>query len=60
MPRLSGRLAPGERLTLTVRPGMRTMTFRPTVLAVEEGTLIRRCGRLGMPGLFDGDHELRL
>ena len=41
MPRLSGRLAAGERLTLTVRPGTRTMTFRPTVLAVERGSLIR-------------------
>jgi hypothetical protein len=60
MPRLSGRLAPGERLTLTVRPGTRTMTFRPTVLAVEDGTLIRWRGRLGVPGLFDGEHELRL
>jgi hypothetical protein len=60
MPRLSGRLAPGERLTLTVRPGTRTMTFRPTVLAVEDGTLIRWRGRLGLPGLFDGEHELRL
>jgi hypothetical protein len=60
MPRLSGRLAPGERLTLTVRPGTRTMTFRPTVLAVDGGTLIRWRGRLGMPGLFDGEHELRL
>jgi hypothetical protein len=60
MPRLSGRLAPGERLTLTVRPGTRTMTFRPTVLAFEDGTLIRWRGRLGMPGLFDGEHELRL
>jgi hypothetical protein len=60
MPRLSGRLAPGERLTITVRPGTRTMTFRPTVLAVEDGTLIRWRGRLGMPGLFDGEHELRL
>jgi len=36
------------------------MTFRPTVLAVEDGTLIRWRGRLGMPGLFDGEHELRL
>ena len=60
MPRLSGRLALGERLTLSVRPGTRTMTFRPTVLAFEDGTLIRWRGRLGMPGLFDGEHELRL
>jgi hypothetical protein len=60
MPRLSGRLAPGERLTLTVRPGPRTMTFRPTVLAVQDGVLIRWRGRLGVPGLFDGEHELRL
>jgi hypothetical protein len=60
MPRLTGRLAPGERLTLTVRPGTRTMTFRPTVLAVEDGRLIRWRGRLGVPGLFDGEHELRV
>jgi hypothetical protein len=60
MPRLSGRFAAGERLTLTVRPGKRTMTFRPTVLAVEDGTLIRWRGRLWMPGLFDGEHELRV
>src|SRR4051812_12439775 len=60
MPRLSGRLAPGERLTVTVRPGTRTMTFRPTVLAVLDGALIRWRGRLGLPGLFDGEHELRL
>jgi hypothetical protein len=60
MPRLSGRLAPGERLTVTIRPGTRTMTFRPTVLEVEDGRLIRWRGRLGMPGLFDGEHELRL
>ena len=60
MPRLSGRLVRGERLTLTVRPGTRTMTFRPRVLAVEDGTLIRWRGRLGMSGLFDGEHELRV
>jgi hypothetical protein len=60
MPRLSGRLGLGERLTLSVRPGTRTMTFRPTVLAFEDGTLIRWRGRLGVPGLFDGEHELRL
>jgi hypothetical protein len=60
MTRLSGRFALGERLTVTIRPGKRSMTFRPTVLAVEDGTLIRWRGRLGMPGIFDGEHELRL
>ena len=60
MPRLSGRLALGERWTLSVRPGTRTMTFRPTVLAFDDGALIRWRGRLGVPGLFDGEHELRL
>lgn len=60
MPRLSGRLAAGERLTLTVRPGKRAMTFRPTVLAVEDGAVIRWRGRLGVRGLVNGEHELRL
>jgi hypothetical protein len=36
------------------------MTFLPTVLAVEDGTLIRWRGRLGLPGLFGGEHQLRL
>ncbi len=57
---LAGRLAVGERLTVTVRPGRRTMTFRPTVLAVEDGRLVRWRGRAGVPGLADGEHELRL
>ncbi len=60
MTQLSGRLAADERLTVTIRPGQRTMTFRPTVLAVEEDRLIRWRGRLGVPGIFDGEHELRL
>ncbi len=36
------------------------MTFRPTVLAIEDGRLIRWRGRAGVPGIFDGEHELRL
>ena len=36
------------------------MTFRPTVVALEAGALLRWRGRLGMPGLFDGEHELRV
>lgn len=58
--RLSGRLAVGERLTVTIRPGRRSMTFRPTVLAVEDGSLVRWRGRAGVRGVFDGEHELRV
>ncbi|WP_324277799.1 SRPBCC domain-containing protein [Blastococcus brunescens] len=60
MTELSGRLAVGERLTVTIRPGERSMTFRPTVLAIEDGAFVRWQGRLLMPGIFDGEHELRL
>ncbi len=57
---ISGRLAVGERVTVTIRPGRRTMTFRPTVLAIEDGTLILWRGTAGVRGIFDGEHELRL
>jgi hypothetical protein len=57
---ISGRLAVGERVTVTIRPGRRTMTFRPTVLAIEDGTLIRWRGTAGVRGIFDGEHELRV
>jgi len=36
------------------------MTFHPVVQALEPGTLLRWRGKLGVPGLFDGDHELRV
>lgn len=60
MTQLHGRLAVGERLRVTIRPEKRSMTFRPTVLAIDKNALIRWRGRLGVPGLFDGEHELRL
>jgi hypothetical protein len=60
MTRLSGRLAVGERLVVTIRPGPRAMTFKPTVVALEPARLIRWQGRLGVRGIFDGEHELRL
>lgn len=58
MTRLQGPLRVGERFTVTIRPGKRTMTFRPTMRAVDEHKLIRWQGRLGIPGVFDGDHSL--
>jgi hypothetical protein len=58
--RLDGAFAVGERLRVTLHAGRRTMTFRPRVVAHEPGRLLRWQGRLGVPGLFDGRHELRL
>ena len=60
IPCLSGVLRVGQRLRVTIRAGRRTMTFRPVVGALEDGALIRWQGRLGLPGIFDGEHELRI
>ncbi len=49
----------GARLTLTIRaPGVRAVTFKPRVLDLRPGRLIRWKGRLLAPGLFDGRHAL--
>ncbi|MCW2765979.1 MAG: Polyketide cyclase/dehydrase [Nocardioides sp.] len=60
MPRLDGVLETGTRLAVTIRPGKRSMTFKPTVVALERGRLVRWQGRLIVRGIFDGEHELRL
>jgi len=58
--RLQGEARVGERLEVTVQPpNRRAMTFRPSVLAADSGELRWR-GRVLMPGLFDGEHTLRL
>ena len=56
----SGEVAAGRRLRLRMRPpGGRSTTFRPTVQAAGGGEL-RWFGRLGIGGLFDGEHRFRL
>jgi len=60
MPRLQGPLRVGERFAVTIRPGKRTMTFRPTLRAFDERKLICWQGRLGIPGIFDGVHSLKI
>lgn len=57
----SGRLAEGETLTLRMVPAQgRAMTFRPRLLAVRPGVLLRWIGRLIVPGIFDGTHQFAL
>ena len=61
MHRAEGELRPSARLDVEIEPpGSRRMTFKPTVLSVEPEQELRWRGRLIMPGLFDGEHSIRL
>jgi hypothetical protein len=59
--RISGELREGRRLEVRIEPpGGRAMTFKPTVRAVEANRELRWLGRLLAPGIFDGQHSLRI
>jgi hypothetical protein len=52
-----GRLQVGERLRVVIRPPRaKARTFRPTVRRVDRPHAFSWLGRLGVPGLFDGEH----
>jgi hypothetical protein len=52
-----GQLRLGERLAVTIRPpGRKASTFHPTVLAYKPNRELRWLGRVGLPGIFDGEH----
>lgn len=58
IPRISGPLTTGERLDVRLQPpGGPGMTLRPTVLEAAPGRALRWLGRLGIPGVFDGEHR---
>ena len=57
---ISGELHEGAKLEVRIEPpGARATTFKPTVRAVEASRELRWLGRL-LPGLFDGEHSLRI
>jgi hypothetical protein len=57
----SGELREGAPLDITFKAGTRKpVRMRPTVVAVEPGRSLRWKGRLPIPRLFDGEHELRV
>jgi hypothetical protein len=57
--RASGEVRPGTRLDITITaPGMKPVSFKPRVLDVEPGHLVRWKGEYKVPGLFDGRHAL--
>jgi hypothetical protein len=58
---ISGKATVGDRLALTVQPpGGRAMGFEPTVLAADAPRELRWLGRVGVPGIFDGEHSFVL
>jgi hypothetical protein len=59
--RISGELREGARLEVRIEPpGARATTFKPTVRVVETNRELRWLGRLLVPGIFDGEHSLRI
>lgn len=57
----SGHLTEGAKLTLRMVPSSgRAMTFRPRVLVVKPGIMLRWIGRLIVPGVFDGTHQFAI
>jgi hypothetical protein len=58
IPEISGPIEEGARLHVLLQPPQgRAMCFRPRVLEVAPGRALRWLGRLGVPGLFDGEHR---
>ena len=57
MSRAEGTPEVGSRLVIRLSPsGGRGMTFKPTVLVATPGRELRWLGKLGVGGLFDGEH----
>lgn len=58
---IEGDAQEGGKLTVRIEPpGGRGMTFEPTVLAAEPNRELRWIGHFLIPGLFDGEHTLRV
>jgi hypothetical protein len=57
----SGKPVLGEKLAVEIAlPGRKPMTFRPTLVELEEGLSLTWLGKLGIKGLFDGRHTFQL
>lgn len=55
--RIEGTLQSGEMLRVKIQPeGNAAMVFKPQVLKFEENDEFRWIGKLGVKGIFDGEH----
>jgi hypothetical protein len=58
---VSGTPIVGGRLVIRLQgSGTSTTTFRPHVLRATKSQELRWLGRLGIPGLFDGEHSFTI
>ncbi|ELY93804.1 polyketide cyclase/dehydrase [Natrialba hulunbeirensis JCM 10989] len=58
---IEGTPVEGEQLRVRIQPpGGRGMTFKPAIVALEEGRRLAWFGRLVVPFAFDGYHEFRV
>jgi hypothetical protein len=56
-----GAPVPGDRLVLRMQPvGGSATTLRPRLVEVTASRRLRWLGRLGVPGLFDAEHDFIL
>ena len=54
---ISGKPKMGTKIVVKIHPpGQRGMTFKPTLLKIEEKKELRWIGHLIFPGIFDGEH----
>jgi hypothetical protein len=61
MKSVRGRPERSSKLEVRIEPpGGRAMTFKPTVLEAEPERELRWLGRVLLPGIFDGEHSLRI
>jgi len=58
--RVDGSLAVGARVVIALGDEAHRMEFRPVVLEMEPGSVLRWRGSLGPGGLFDGEHSFVL
>lgn len=58
---IEGQAAEGSAITIAIQsPTGKAMTLRPVVLRNSEAREFRWKGKLGLPGIFDGEHYFAL
>ena len=58
---ISGIQEEGEKIIVSLQPPKgKGMTFKPTILKFEENKEFRWKGKLGVKGIFDGEHYFKL